>query len=601
MQHTTCFDIANVFRVEPNIPKQHQKYTNQNNLAIGSLFATSLQSALATNSLACPSQPCHIQSDKMKWLSPFKRYKLEDFDSVYVPLDRAVRHPSVVAENQRRASISTLVDDSAAEKGTPKERTEKDAVDGTDKTSDTGKPDALTIESLRAEIEADISASGHDSAYDRKSKVVNKAIQDIGMGWYQWELFILCGFGWFADNLWLQTVAITLPSLSDEFGISETNVRFTTLSTFVGLCCGALFWGVTADVIGRRPAFNLTLLITGIFGCAVGGGHTWIAVCGLYAALGAGIGGNLPVDGALFLEFLPFSNGNLLTFLSIFWPVGQLYSSLVGWGFLTNYSENQGWRYLNYTMGATTLGMFLCRFALFHLFESPKFYLSKGRQRDAVLVVRAIAYINGTKTWISEEILNEIGGTASDTEDQKLSNMEIIKRAAGKFSTQRIKPLFAYKRLAINTLLLFTIWTCIGMAYPLFNAFIVQYLEAVDPNAPPTPPSILYRNYAIQSVIGCPGSAIAAYTVNIKYVGRRGTMAVSLLLTGIFLYLFTISADADYQLGFSCMVAFFQNTAYGVLFAYSPETFPAPNRSTGTGISSGLNRLAGLCAPLVAI
>lgn len=29
--------------------------------------------------------------------------------------------------------------------------------------------------------------------------------------------------------------------------------------------------------------------------------------------------------------------------------------------------------------------------------------------------------------------------------------------------------------------------------------------------------------------------------------------------------------------------------------------FPAPNRGTGTGISSFLNRVAGLCAPIVAI
>lgn len=64
----------------------------------------------------------------MKWLSPFKRYKLEDFDSVYVPLNQAIRHPDVVAENKKRASAGILVDDS----------------------------DVLTLESLRAEIEADI-------------------------------------------------------------------------------------------------------------------------------------------------------------------------------------------------------------------------------------------------------------------------------------------------------------------------------------------------------------------------------------------------------------------------------------------------------------
>ena len=31
------------------------------------------------------------------------------------------------------------------------------------------------------------------------------------------------------------------------------------------------------------------------------------------------------------------------------------------------------------------------------------------------------------------------------------------------------------------------------------------------------------------------------------------------------------------------------------------ETFPAPNRGTGTGIASFFNRIAGLCAPIVAI
>lgn len=33
-----------------------------------------------------------------------------------------------------------------------------------------------------------------------KSLLINKAVQDIGMGTYNWHLFILCGFGWFADK-----------------------------------------------------------------------------------------------------------------------------------------------------------------------------------------------------------------------------------------------------------------------------------------------------------------------------------------------------------------------------------------------------------------
>lgn len=36
--------------------------------------------------------------------------------------------------------------------------------------------------------------------YELKSKLISKAIQDIGMGSYNWQLFVLCGFGWFADK-----------------------------------------------------------------------------------------------------------------------------------------------------------------------------------------------------------------------------------------------------------------------------------------------------------------------------------------------------------------------------------------------------------------
>ena len=32
-----------------------------------------------------------------------------------------------------------------------------------------------------------------DPVYEGKAQVLNSAIQDIGMGWYQWQLFIVVG------------------------------------------------------------------------------------------------------------------------------------------------------------------------------------------------------------------------------------------------------------------------------------------------------------------------------------------------------------------------------------------------------------------------
>lgn len=114
-----------------------------------------------------------------------------------------------------------------------------------------------------------------------------------------------------------------------------------------------------------------------------------------------------------------------------------------------------GWRYLVITLGGLTFVMFLCRFFLFHLYESPKFLLSRGRQADAVATVHAIAYKNGANTWLTSEILNEIGGYPEEipAEEQKLSSAEVIKRQLAKFSGQRIAPLFATKKLGFTSML----------------------------------------------------------------------------------------------------------------------------------------------------
>ena len=61
-----------------------------------------------------------------------------------------------------------------------------------------------------------------------------------------------------------------------EFDVSSSRVRFTTCALFLGLCLGASFWGLASDVIGRRPAFNMTLFLAGVFGLAAGGAPTWI-------------------------------------------------------------------------------------------------------------------------------------------------------------------------------------------------------------------------------------------------------------------------------------------------------------------------------------
>ncbi|KAJ4423656.1 hypothetical protein N0V82_001679 [Gnomoniopsis sp. IMI 355080] len=439
--------------------------------------------------------------------------------------------------------------------------------------------------------------------------------------------------GEYESDLWMQGVSLILPSLSAEFSVSEKEVRYTTSWLYLGLCFGSFTWGIGADILGRRIAFNATLLITALFGMLVSYASSWSIVCLLLALLGFGVGGNLPVDGALFLEFLPDAQSSLLTLLSVWWPVGQLASSLLAWWFIGNWPADQGWRWFVFSIGVITFGMFAVRFFVFHLFESPKYLLSRGRQTEAVAVVHGLAHRNGAKTWLTEAVLDAVvdeagavgrGSTAARSHGgggggagtlPTLSTKSVLQDRFDKFSGARLRPLFSSRRLGLATGLVWFCWATIGMGYPLFNAFLPQYLShgnesaaahSAHSSATPDPTNIsaeTYRNYAILSLVGVPGSVLAYFAVDGRsvFLGRKGTLATATFVSAVFLFLFVNYGTSETSmLAFSCVEAFVQNIMYGVLYAFTPELFPAPVRGAGTGVASFLNRVAGLIAPVLA-
>lgn len=360
----------------------------------------------------------------------------------------------------------------------------------------------------------------------------------------------------------------------------------------------------------------MTLLITSVFGIMAAYAQSWGGVCFFFAAFGFGVGGNLPVDGALFLEFLPDASSALLTLLSVWWPFGQLASSLVAWFFIARWPVEQGWRYFIVTIGIATFAMFIVRYFFFHLLESPKFLLNKGRQDEAVAVVHGIAFRNNRKTWLTSRILDEVAAPDDgDDQDQTPAQLRpvssgFIKDKLRSFSADRLRPLFKNRTLGMATALVWFCWASIGMGYPLFNAFLPQYFSRQNNGGDSSIASetdkisdVTYRNYAITSIMGVPGSLLAAYLVDhpSPFFGRRGTLASSTLVSAIFLFIFVLyGTNPTSQLIFSCIEAFAQNIMYGVLYAFTPEIFPAPVRGAGTGMASFLNRITGLMAPVLA-
>ncbi|KAI9804458.1 MAG: hypothetical protein M1825_001357 [Sarcosagium campestre] len=446
-----------------------------------------------------------------------------------------------------------------------------------------------------------------DPVYEAKARVLNDAIQEIGMGWYQWQLFIVIGFGWAQDNMWPIITSLILVPITAEFKPSKPPLL--SLSQNIGLLFGALFWGFGCDLFGRRWAFNLTIGITSVFGLIAAGSPNFAAI-GCFAALwSVGVGGNLPVDSAIFLEFLPGSHQYLLTVLSIFWALAQLLATLIAWPLLGNLTcaqtaevctkkDNMGWRYFLITMGLIALIMFFLRFICFTLYESPKYLMGRGRDADAVAVVQEVARRNGktTRLTIADlEVFDQSSGR------QGTDAAAALKRKLEKVNLTHVRALFATTKLAISTSLIMLIWALIGLGFPLYNAFLpfIQNSRGVDFGDSST--YLTYRNLLIVAVLGVPGALLGGLLVELPHFGRKGALAGSTALTGVFLFASTTATNSNSLLGWNCAYNLMSNIMYAVLYAYTPEVFPTKDRGTGNALTASANRVFGIMAPIVAI
>ncbi|GAB1521899.1 hypothetical protein RhiTH_004998 [Rhizoctonia solani] len=450
-----------------------------------------------------------------------------------------------------------------------------------------------------------------DPVYQARAELLNDTIQRMGMGKYQWHLFIVTGFGWLADILWIVVAGIILAPIIQEFKVQGP---FLSLSTNIGLLVGAMGWSAGSDVWGRKVSFNITLAIVGVFAMVAAASPNFTALAIFAALWSVGVGGNFPVDSAIFLEFLPATHQWLLTVLAIWGAFGALIASLVAWAILPNFSceatvveckrsDNMGWRYYLILMGGLMIVLWILRFFVFTLHESPKYLMGRGKLREAVAVIHAIAEYNNCDATLTVEQLEE-AGTSRVLEDMKdqdgqdplrppamdTSAWGAFRRSLKEYDSSLVKMLFATPKLAFSTSLIISVWAIIGLAVPLYNAFIPYYLSSRGAAYGDGSAYITYRNNVIIGLVALPAAPFGGWAVEIPHVGRKGTLA---LFTSASRYL-----PMRHELQTPCSGG---TVMWAALYTVTPELFPTKARGTGNGLASSANRVFGVMSPIIAL
>ncbi|KAI4127660.1 MAG: hypothetical protein LQ347_004516 [Umbilicaria vellea] len=256
-------------------------------------------------------------------------------------------------------------------------------------------------------------------------------------------------------------------------------------------------------------------------------------------------------------------------------------------------ANNMGWRYLWFTCGAIVFMMSIARITVIRLKETPKYLLGEGKDEE----------VAKTLQWMAAKYSRPCSLTAAE-----LTACGIVgtsKSTRGKFSINEImvhlRGLFLTRKIGWSTTLVWLSWTLIGLAYPLYNVFLPQYLKSRGAETGSDSNYIIWRNYAIIQMCGIWGPVLAGLMCEVKFIGRKGTMVIGALVTMAFFFAYTQVRTAAQNLGFNCAITFCLNIYYGCLYAYTPEVMPSAHRATGNGLAVSFNRIMGIVSAVVGI
>lgn len=98
----------------------------------------------------------------------------------------------------------------------------------------------------------------------------------------------------------------------------------------------------------------------------------------------------------------------------------------------------------------------------------------------------------------------------------------------------------------------------VGVAYPLYFAFITSYLETKSTYSVNDSLNYTYKVYCIVSIVGVLGPIAAGFCVETP-LGRRYMMAISAVLTGVFLFAYSAVSTEAADIGFQCATAILGN------------------------------------------
>lgn len=177
-----------------------------------------------------------------------------------------------------------------------------------------------------------------------------------------------------------------------------------------------------------------------------------------------------------------------------------------------------------FTSGAFVLVLSVARVTVIRFHETPKYLICRGQDEKVVTFFQDLAKKYHRSCDLTLEDLQRSGTVTSAHARSRFSFGEILVHYRG---------LFATKKLAWSTSLIWVSWTLIGLAFPLFFVYLPDYLASRGAAFGQTSTVDTWRDYVLAQFSSIWGPLVAAFACRTR-LGRKYTMVIGALLSSAY-------------------------------------------------------------------
>ncbi|ESO91025.1 hypothetical protein LOTGIDRAFT_191516 [Lottia gigantea] len=444
-----------------------------------------------------------------------------------------------------------------------------------------------------------------------------EGISQTGYGKFHVFLVLLCGWAVSSDAVEVLSVSFLIPSAScsNDLNLSSSDKGWLNAIVFVGMMVGGYFWGSLADSVGRRSVLMWSLSLNGIGALLSSTSQVFWLFLLFRLISGIGVGGSIPVIFTYFVEFQPKNKrGGMISLLATFWMGGNILAAGLAWLIVPH--ENFGYSSPSFLYNSWRIFVAFCTIpsftsaAIFFIMpESPKFLLQKGKEIDAIHVLKRIHHQNKHRNQFTTPLTEQLTVFIVDRHHftEQLPLFILLSTTLRLF----------HKDLRRQTIILIIINFTLSFGYyglfmwfpELFNridkyggtpcdpGLINSTLNTTTDNSCHPPTNWVFFAGFMTALSNLPANIFTIFCMD--RLGRKYLLASSMVLSGICVFFIWFVRTKVENLIMSCLFGLVSTVGWNSLDVLSAELFPTEVRSTGFGVQQAFARVGAILGNVI--